>query len=43
MSTSCCTHCRIMCDKPHSADLERIISANNVPKYVGRNTYIEIE
>ena len=37
MSTSCCTHCRIMRAKPHSADVESIISANNVPEYVHRN------
>ena len=39
ISTSCCTHCRIMCAKPHSADVEIIISANNCPKKL----YIEIE
>ena len=37
MSSSCHTHCKIMCAKPHSADVERIISANNFPKYVHRN------
>ena len=37
MSTSCCTHCILMCAKPHSSDVERIISANNCPKYVHRN------
>ena len=37
MSTLCCTYCRIMCAKPHSADVEIIISANNCPKYVHRN------
>ena len=33
MYTLCYTHCRIMCAKSHSADVERIISANNCPKY----------
>ena len=37
ISTLCCTYSRIMCAKPHSADVERIISANNVLMYVYRN------
>ena len=37
MSTSCCTHCRIMCAKSYSADVEIIISANNVHKSLHRN------
>ena len=35
MFTLCCTYSIIMCAKPHSADVERIISANNVLKSVG--------
>ena len=38
MSTLFCTYSRIMCVKIHSADVERIISANNVLKSVHRNT-----
>ena len=30
MSTLCCTYSIIMYTKPHSADVERIISANKV-------------
>ena len=37
MSTLCCTYSIIMCDKPHRADVERIISANNVLKSIHRN------
>ena len=37
MSTVCCTQSSIMCAKPHSSDVIRIISANNVPKSVHRN------
>ena len=37
MSTLYCTYSIIMCAKPHSADVERIISANNVLKSVHRN------
>ena len=45
MSTLCCTYRIIMCVKPHSADVERIISANNFLKSVGTTivVYIEIE
>ena len=35
-----CTYSRIICAKPHCADVERIISANNLLKSV---SYIEIE
>ena len=37
MCTLCCTYSRIMCAKQYSADVEIIISANNVHKYVHRN------
>ena len=37
MSTLCCTYSIIMWAKSHSADVERIISANNVFKSVHRN------
>ena len=37
MSTLCCTYSIIMCSKPHRADVERIISANNVLKSVHRD------
>ena len=32
MSILYCTHYISMCAQPHSADVERIISANNCPK-----------
>ena len=34
ISTFCCTYSRIMCAKPHSADVERIISAYNFLMYI---------
>ena len=37
MYTLCCTYISTVCAKPHSADVERIISANNVLKSVHRN------
>ena len=33
MSTLCCTYSIIMCAKPHSADVEIIIFANNFLKF----------
>ena len=35
MSTLYCTYSRIICAKPHSADVEIIISENNLLKSVG--------
>ena len=37
MSSLCCTYSQIMCAKPHSADVEIIISANNLLRSVHRN------
>ena len=37
MSTLCCTYSRIMCAKPHSVDVERIISAHNFLKSGNKN------
>ena len=37
MSILWCTHCRLMFAKPHNADVEIIISANNLPKSIHRN------
>ena len=37
ISTLCYTYSIIMCAKPHRADVERIISANNLLKYVHIN------
>ena len=42
MSKLCFTYSRIMCTKPHSADVERIISANNVLKSVGERWIVVI-
>ena len=36
MSTLCYTYSRIMCYKPHNADVERIISVNNLLQSVHR-------